>query len=311
MTRFSYFFVASAFAFTAQVEGSNTIFNADEDPALAGTGWNATGGSHPDPTPLTSTDPASWGGSGGILNASAATGDDWMGITTSYTFDGVDDRFADVSLEAYNTLIGTQPTTQDFSVDIYFSPSDLTEVGVLWETGGTGAGSGIVQDGNEILISAAQNATNQSGLTLDLNALSPVVDAWYLLRVSIDPTNSLTASVTDGSGAVISATTSFSGTDWAGGNGTGLGSFDGNIGGDVNATLSAPLIAAGGDPTIGGSATRIDVLAESGAWSVWGGQVGLVEYAYGDMANFELVPEPSQTLFLGLGLIALGLRRRR
>lgn len=298
-------------ALASQAYSATTVFDAAGDPILAGTGWNATGGTNPDPTPTTSGDPASWGGAGGITNAGAATGDDWRGVGSSYFFDGVDDRFNDTSLDGFTPLVGFQTTTVDFSVDLYFSPSSLTEVGVLWETGGTGAGTGIVQDGSNILISAAQNAANQSDITLDLNSLNPAANAWFLLRVMIDPGNSLTASITDGSGAVISGTTAFSGTDWAGGNTTGLGDFDGNIGGDVNNTLSAPLIAAGGNPALGANSGRIDDSAtERGAWSYWGGQVGSVSYGYGDMANSDLVPEPSQTALIALGLAAMILRRR-
>ena len=252
--------------------------------------WDASAaGSDPANTWQSSVGVHDWNITGATHGTTSSA---YSGITHSYAFDGVNDRGQAASIESFG---GTGENT---SFELWFRPTDfLGGQQVLFETGGRVDGLSITLDDANLLFRVQDDRTNFVSLVFDLSSDPFLVDPTEFIQVigsiDLDDTAELFVngtSVATGSASGIN--------DWAGAGGAGLGDVSGRVGGTNG--------AGEGD------------LFGYGAFS---GELALLRFYQNQIfsepdagQNFDevtLAPEPQTAFLLGMGLVLLGLRRRR
>lgn len=206
---------------------------------------------------------------------------------------GATRRLNSGSFESLGNIGGGPPnvTQRDATFDLFLSPDNLNDVSqLIFETGGSGAGSSLHMNGSVMTLGVATNATLASNTTIDLAGIyggAPDTDNMLQVRFSIDLTNDLITlsalNLATGLGAANS--TSFTGGDWAGSDGTGLFNFNGTAGGSAGNNVPA-------------------------GYSNFDGQFGGLRFYSSEVLG--TVPEPSSSFLMILALGCLtGVRSRK
>ena len=203
---------------------------------------------------------------------------------------GATRKLIGASFESLGNLgSGANVTARDATLDLFLSPDRLDDVSqLIFETGGSGAGSSLNMIGSIMTFGSATNAATAANTMVDLTSIyggAPNTDDMLHVRLAIDLGNdtiSLSA-LNLATGLRVVSSTAFTGADWAGGDGTGFFNYNGSTGG-----------SAGGNVP--------------GGYSNYDGQFAGLQF-YTDEV-LEPIPEPSSVLLLGLGACGF-LRRRR
>lgn len=205
---------------------------------------------------------------------------------------GATRKLVGASFDALGNLgSGANVTRRDVTFDMFYSPDRLNDVSqLLFETGGSGAGTSLNMNGNTLTLGVAENAGTAVNTMIDLSAIYaavPDTTDYLQIRLGLDLTNNLVtlSALNLGTGLSTTSSTAFTGNDWAGADGTGF--F--NTGG----------------ATAGGSAGG----NVPGGYSNFDGQfAGFQFYADEVLAP---IPEPSSASLIGLAAGLLIRRRRR
>jgi hypothetical protein len=236
--------------------------------------WNATIGSH------------QWSLSGASQTTPSTS---LPGITGAIDFAGGDTATA----TSFQTIQGGNPSNEDVTLEMWFRPDSLTGgQQVLFETGGNLDGLSILLNGSNLEFRVKDNGT-VIDLSYDLG-----LDASEFFQVAITLSLDGTASLyVDGLLQASIAATNID--DWTNNNGAGIGTVNGQLGGND-----------GGDLDLYG-----DFLGEIAMLRFYRNQVltgAEVLQNYSAIAT----PEPGTALLVAIGLIGLAiapnrLRRRR
>lgn len=184
---------------------------------------------------------------------------------------------------------------------------------VLFEGGGNGLGMGVYLIGNDLVLYQDQNSGGDIYSTIDVSTLT---GQYVTIRIDGDYSQAagsdfINLSVLAADGTVLSTTNTGLNyaTTFGGGDGTAVGYAQGTLGGNNE---RADIIALdNGGAWLSGGANALSALQITG------------ELNTGTMADMQRelpitspfawarVPEPSRAILLGLGLLSIGLRRRR
>lgn len=245
--------------------------------------WDARApGANPSSTWAGSVGGQSWSVQDALYGPAASA---YPGITHSYAFD-LDNH--GLRRGSFQNLAGN-PTDTSSTLELWFKPDSLSGARqVIFETGGNTRGMSIILEGDALLFRLKDGASVVS-VTHTLNG-SDVTDFVQFVGV-IDLVNDVATVYVNGSFANSAAAVGIS--DWAGGNGSGLGARNSQVGGN------------NGD--LGGA-------------DEFAGQIALLRF-YADqtlstadvLQNYHdvVTPEPSTALLVGLGLVGLGVARHR
>lgn len=189
-----------------------------------------------------------------------------------------------------DAMFGASGTTSDATFEMWINATNTTGKHILFETGGNGTGTSIFLDGSTLTFQTQQGGANVRTLTTDIAGLT---DRFLQLVGVIDFTGGGAADLTLYlNGNVVDTDAFGSGyTDWAGVDGTGLGTHSGTV-------------------------TQDQQLTTTGAFD---GQIGVLNYYNSALSagtvkslyNARAIPTPAA---LPAGLVGLGLfasRRRR
>jgi|GEM_PF-1479699 len=198
----------------------------------------------------------------------------WVGSANAVQLDG-NDQFNGTSFDA-----APFPAAFDFSdwtVQLMISPDSLNTGGagaVLWETGGTGQGAGIIQVDNLLYFSIRQSGSQWARSVVDLNTIpfTPGVDFLYV-QATFNDTNPDAAQLSvhnrcgaGSTGTVANGTSNI--TDASGGDGIGVGGINGGLGGNGTAN------GQGGGP----------LSAVSNGFTDWAGLIASITYIEDNLA---------------------------
>jgi hypothetical protein len=236
--------------------------------------WNATIGSH------------QWDLTGATQTAPTTT---LPGITGAIDFASGDTATG----ASFQTIAGGNPSNEDVSLEMWFRPDSLSGgQQVLFETGGNTDGLSILLDGNNLTVRVKDNGdivTLNHNLGLDASEFFQVA-----ITLSLDGTASL---YVDG---LFSGSVAATGVNsWTNNNGAGIGTVNGQLGGNDGGDLDA----------------YGDFLGEIAMLRFYRNQV-LTGTEVLQNYNAIAAPEPSTALLVAIGLIGLAiapnrLRRRR
>lgn len=203
---------------------------------------------------------------------------------------GATRKLVGASFESLGNLgSGANVTARDATIDLFLSPDNLNDVSqLIFETGGSGAGTSLNMNGSVMTFGSATNAATAANTTVDLDSIyggAPDTDDMLHVRLTIDLGNdAITLSAFNlATGLRAVSSVPFTGNDWAGGDGTGFFNLNGSTGG-----------SAGGNVP--------------GGYSNFDGQFAGLQFFTNEV--LEPVPEPSSVFLLGLGVCGF-LRRRR
>lgn len=196
-----------------------------------------------------------------------------------------------LSFESLGNIGGGPPnvSARDATIDFFISPDNLNDASqLIFETGGNGAGSSLNMNGSIMTFGAATNAATAVNTTIDLSTVydaTPNTDNMLQVRLAYDLGNdAITLSAYNlATGLSVNSSIAFTGTDWAGGDGTGIFNINGTTGGSAGSNVPAN-------------------------YSNFDGQLGGLQFYASEV--LKPIPEPSSTLLLGLGACGF-LRRRR
>lgn len=194
------------------------------------------------------------------------------------------------SLDRLGTLGGSgNVTTRDATIDFFLSPDNLNDVSqLIFETGGSGAGSSLNMLGSTMTFAAAQNQGTATKTSIDLSPIYdaiPDTDNMLHVRLGFDMANDeiVLSAFNLATGLRAVSSTAFTGADWAGTDGTGFFNINGTTGGSAGTNVPAN-------------------------YSNFDGQFAGMQFYTNEV--LEPIPEPSSVLLLGLGACGF-LRRRR
>ncbi|MGJ8696781.1 MAG: PEP-CTERM sorting domain-containing protein [Verrucomicrobiaceae bacterium] len=195
------------------------------------------------------------------------------------------------SFEGFGTQGGSgNVTTRDATIDLFFSPDSLSDASqMIFETGGSGAGSSVHMNGTTMTFAAAQNAGTAVNTSIDLSTIYDVVpdtEDMLLVRLAINMAgDEIVLSATNlGTGLSTNSSVAFTGADWAGGDGTGIFNTQGSTGGSAGGNVPA-------------------------SYSNFDGQFGGMKFYTDEVLS--PIPEPSSSVMVFLALSWLGARRVR
>jgi len=215
------------------------------------------------------------------------------GITHAYTFGG--STVSGGKTESFED-VAANPTNQNASFEMWVRPGDLTDLDLLFETGGSTDGTSIVLDGSEVKFTVLDGGTGglSSQSTFDLTDLTPAERAEFIQIIGVinlkeDYTRLYINGLLRDEQGTTGTGSNFA--DWAGSDNSGLGILNGS--------------------TSFGGGTLTTFEGEMAVFRFYDYALDWVEI--GD--NYEgvsgvNVPEPGSLCLLGLGALAL-LRRRR
>ncbi len=122
------------------------------------------------------------------------------------------------------------PTKSSASFELWFKPADLTQKQVLFETGGTTAGTSLVLDGSILRFTTAGN-----NLVYQISYALSSTDDFVHVVGTLDVGNTMALFVN----GVQVGSTAISSSFWAGEDGTGISATNGTLGGDYGNNLGA------------------------------------------------------------------------
>ena len=136
-----------------------------------------------------------------------------------------------VSTRAAFTTTGWQ--TQPASLEFWLKKDTLQD-GCLWETGGSGIGSGVLLDDTGTVKWAIK--TNAARELLD-STVAMTAGTWHHIVITVDTSTGTSIIYLDG--ANVGTVTNAGNNNWSGGNGAGLGGSNSDAGGDNNNNTGA------------------------------------------------------------------------
>lgn len=232
------------------------------------------------------------GGSAPVLVTNLTTDDN---IDAAFRFDGNSRARASA---AYTGLTGNA-ADESMTLELWIQPSDLVGQEVIWEDGGSGSGSSIRLDDDELILRVKNGATNiEASTTLTADDIADFMQVAITISVGAGGTGEIELFM---NGELVD---SFTPTGdllaWGGGEGGAIGNFNvGQIGGTT--------AASGGD-------------LETDGFGGFVGDIAIMRYYRGlvldegqIMQNFDaisVIPEPTSLLVLGGFVGLLGMRRR-
>ncbi|MCP4125694.1 MAG: DUF4347 domain-containing protein, partial [Gammaproteobacteria bacterium] len=156
----------------------------------------------------------------------------YSGITAAYQFTGV----GGATTSPFEDLPSGDPTSSSASFEIWFRPEVLSGEQMLFETGGNDKGTCLYLDGTNLVFNT--DASSAIPITVDLNSIYVDPTAEFIqVLATIDLTGNEAELYVDG---VSRGTVALTKTDWAGGDGSGLGMVNnqsvrgsGNFNGDI------------------------------------------------------------------------------
>lgn len=127
-----------------------------------------------------------------------------------------------------DAMFGASGTQADASIELWFNATNTAGKHILFETGGNGTGTSIFLDGSILTFQTQQGGSNVRTLTTDIAGLT---DRFLQVLGVIDFTGGGAADLTLYLNGNEVDTDSFGSgfTDWAGTDGTGLGTFSGTV----------------------------------------------------------------------------------
>jgi hypothetical protein len=185
----------------------------------------------------------------------------WNGGTTDVLVTGATTNFANITDyvstpdfvldrasgggQSWQDILGDPTTGQDATWEFVFSPGDFTgtETEPIFDTGGTGDGTGLRMIGSNLNFRFQDSSTAFLELSTDLSAIGSASNFYHVVAVA-DLGNATSVSALYVNGLLVASGGDTSGiNDWDGGDDAGLGkvggtspqgaSFTGNFDGDV------------------------------------------------------------------------------
>lgn len=214
-------------------------------------------------------------------------------IGSAFEWDGTDSsQVALENADSFQDLPSGNPTGASAAFETWFKPRDLVGREVLWESGGSGDGTSITLDDATVRFVVKDRNVTPSIIeaTLDQGDIGDFVQVIGSIDLGSDTVELFV------NGATAAVDTSFTGNDWTGGNGLGLGSITSSTGPGGNTSND-----------IGGA----------GAFNFTGyeefdGQIAIfrfyeesIDSAEAHRAYRNVLPEPSSPALLLLALCSL------
>ena len=213
------------------------------------------------------------------------------GITGAYTYDGTSDTANGATFESFPG----NPTNDSAAFEVWLRPGDLNDQRVVFETGGGTDGTSITLNGSTL-----QFIAKDGGASAALSADVSAVAGDFFQAVGVIETDSGDAALYI-NGELVDSLSGSGVVDWAGANGGGIGSANGDVGGTGGA--------------FGNLNTYSDFLGDIAIMQFFDEPLTAddVDFLYSQTAA-TAVPEPTSVAIwslIGLGLAGFGYYRVR